>query len=164
MTTLIHIRKAADAAVDNLSSCFPPLSMDYSLESIHEVEQYIKLRVAKKTLDVDEIISKKLQSELYALGCYVGEVMIKNSANWRWKVETIDELNVYNLTVISLTGERFMPIHEIMKIVLGLKGSLYKTVVSALYKNLKVEIDISFEEENLAKKKRWPRFLPFLYS
>lgn len=61
------------AAVKNVDN----VELDYSIESLRELDQIIE------QLRADGTTSEQIGETLYAFGCYVGEVLVRN-ASGRW--------------------------------------------------------------------------------
>lgn len=101
-----HAQMAVEAA-QNISQ----LNLDYSPESLAQVDQIID------SLRADGISPLQVGESLFAFGCYVGEVFVRqNQAKWRLAAETVmKETSGFPLVVEVVPGKFCNPIGKVFK-------------------------------------------------
>jgi hypothetical protein len=86
------------------------LELDYSVESLATVESLLE-RMRSEHVAIDD----KVGETLWCLGCYVGEVFVRN-ANAEWKDDELPEVARSTGTVWLACGEAWVnPIGKVVK-------------------------------------------------
>ncbi len=90
------------------------IDLDYSIESVKFIDQFIEENSSDGSPKENSKLSDKLGYKLFAMSSYIGEVIIKNSTNSKWKTDDNDKAGELNIAVEIGDGIVF-PGQKIMK-------------------------------------------------
>jgi hypothetical protein len=87
---------------------------DFSVASLKEVDRFIQDAAPNGEPKPGGLLSKDFGNRVFALGCYVGEV-IRRSVGGEWKGNDDDPMAEINLELHLKDGSTIWPIQRIMK-------------------------------------------------
>lgn len=112
VTIIEDARKAADWLVEAMGSS--GYWLDYSLFSLRNIDNFFD-KYSQQGRAVDGgLLSQDLGARLFAIGSYVGEVMVRKGPSV-WKADERDPESETGLTVVLPDGSECWPIQRVMK-------------------------------------------------
>lgn len=113
MATLIEdAREAAAWVADALASS--GYEADYSLESLRELDRFFDDHAPNGHAVPGGLLSENLGSRLFALGSYVGEVVIR-AYGGEWRANDNDPEGELTIAVVLPSGTTMWPIQRVMR-------------------------------------------------
>jgi hypothetical protein len=113
MGTLVEdAREAADWVAGALASS--GYEADFSLESLREIDRFFDDHAPGGEAVPDGLLSENLGRRLFALGAYVGEVVLRQQGG-RWEADDEDPEGEINLRVVLPGGAVLWPVQRVMK-------------------------------------------------
>lgn len=87
---------------------------DFSLNSLHEVDRFFEDQAEGGKPKQGGLLAEAFGSRMFALGSYVGTVLIKESSG-TWKTDDNDPEGELNITIVSSSGLEAWPVQRVMK-------------------------------------------------
>jgi hypothetical protein len=87
---------------------------DFSIESLKEVDRFIEDQAPNGEPRPDWLLANNPGSRLFALGAYVGEVVLRAKAG-TWEGNDKDPQAEINLSIVLEDGTRAWPVQRVMK-------------------------------------------------
>jgi len=85
---------------------FPQLNLDYSLESLNDLEEYITLNtISEGKFKKGSFFAKDTELNIFSYGCYSGEVIRRKNKDIRW--DLLMNENVVSFSLINSTKDNF---------------------------------------------------------
>jgi hypothetical protein len=107
-------KTGAEWAADALRSS--GYAADFSPRSLWEVDRFFAEQMARAgRARPDGLLAEQRGQKLFALGAYVGEVIRRNAAGWRWVPARGDPDNELGLRLVHERGSEIWPIQRAVK-------------------------------------------------
>jgi hypothetical protein len=87
---------------------------DFSLESLREIDRFFDEHCKEGRAVPGGLLSAELGSRIFALGSYVGEVIIR-AYGGKWQTADDDPEGELNIKVVLLSGAIIWPVQRVMK-------------------------------------------------
>lgn len=110
---LIDLKKGAEWTV----TAFKELgkNLDYSVDSLLFVEELLSEQFEKGQPKKGGLFESGLGGKLFAIGAYLGEVIIRNSDNVQWKPDANDPDNDFLVMITTQSGAIIWPQQKLFK-------------------------------------------------
>lgn len=133
--------------------------LDYSIESVKIIDNFLDEQIVDGKPKEGGVLFNSYGSKVFAIGCYIGDTIIKNTRAVKWEYDEQDEQVEINIRLVSVNGTNLWPVQRVMKrIKNGREDELYAYVFLAVNDYLKYDGDIpsDFSIENVqASKPKW---------
>jgi hypothetical protein len=113
MATLVQDAKKAAAWIGNALTS-SGYKADFSLESLREVDRFFDEHSQGGEAVPGGLLSEQLGARMFALGSYVGEVIIR-AYGGRWRADDNDPDGELNVEVVLPRGAVIWPVQRVMK-------------------------------------------------
>jgi len=116
MITEANVVKDAKTSADWISGALKGSGYraDFSIESLKEIDRLFDEQTSKGAAKPGGLLSKDLGARLFALGAYVGEVIVRNGGG-TWQGDDKDPQAEINIAVRLGTGALIWPVQRVMK-------------------------------------------------
>lgn len=105
-------RKAADWIAEALRSS--GYEADFSLDSLRRIDDFFAEQSENGQAVEEGLLAEQLGSRLFALGSYVGEVLIR-AYGGQWQADDNDPQGEINIAVVLPSGAILWPVQRVMK-------------------------------------------------
>ena len=105
-------RKAAAWVATALSNS--GYEADFTLESLRRIDDFFEEHSQNGQAVEDGLLAEQLGSRLFALGSYVGEVLIR-AYGGQWQADDNDPNGEINIAVVLPKGTMLWPVQRVMK-------------------------------------------------
>lgn len=113
MATLVEdARKAANWVATALTSSGYPA--DFSVESLRNIDRFFDEHSQNGEAVPNGLLAEQLGSRIFALGAYVGEVLIR-AYGGQWRADDNNPEGEYMMEVVFPDGSVVWPIQRVMK-------------------------------------------------
>lgn len=103
--------------------------LDYSVESVKLVDALIDEQFIDGKPKAGGLFITGYGSKVFAIGCYVGDTIIKNTPAMKWVTDDDDKEGEINVQLLSASGAILFPVQKAMKrISNGYEDNLYAYV------------------------------------
>lgn len=124
------------------------ITLDYSMDSVKYIDAVLEKEFIEGKPRPNGLFVDNLGGKLFAIGAYVGEVIVKNANNSFWKVNNDDPHGEINATIVGDTGWEVWPMQRVMKRIQNGSEDALGAYVQVLLK------DYLNKSENI-KKPKW---------
>jgi hypothetical protein len=111
-TLIVDARKAAAWIGQALTSS--GYKADFSLESLREIDRFFDEHSQEGEAVPGGLLSEQLGSRVFALGSYVGEVIVR-AYDGQWRADDKDPEGELNIEVVLPSGAIIWPVQRVMK-------------------------------------------------
>jgi hypothetical protein len=87
---------------------------DFSIESLREIDRFFDEHAQNGQAIPGGLLSEQLGSRIFAIGSYVGEVIIR-AYNGKWQVDDNDPEAEMNIAVVLASGAIMWPVQRVVK-------------------------------------------------
>lgn len=87
---------------------------DFSLESLRDIDRFFDEHSRNGEAVPAGLLSANLGQRLFALGAYVGEVLLRHYGG-RWEADDGDPEGEINLRIVHASGAVLWPVQRVMK-------------------------------------------------
>ena len=90
-------------------------NLDYSVQSVEHIENLFEQQFKNgKPID-NGLFANGLGGKLFSIASYIGEVIIRNTANTNWEFDPKDPENDFKMMIASNNGSRIWPMQKLGK-------------------------------------------------
>lgn len=113
-TLLSDIKKSTDWIIEALNSS--GYTVDMSIDSLKEVDRFFDEQMDDSVHSPIRggLLSKKMGQRLFAIGSFIGEVIIKEYGG-KWITDDNDKYGEINIAVKTSNGSIIWPVQRVMK-------------------------------------------------
>ena len=130
---------------------------DFSLNSLNEVDRFFTEQAENGKPKQGGLLAEDFGSRMFALGSYVGTVLIKESSG-TWKTDDNDPEGELNISIVSSSGLEAWPVQKVMKrFRYGVQDSIFHYGCAFLdHSGISIEkSSMKSEIESINKKPGW---------
>jgi len=89
--------------------------LDYSIQSIKQLDNFIEKNSENGKAKDSSKLSSDLGYKLFAIGSYVGQVIIKGSSGSKWVTDDSDPNGEVNIEIQMKDGTKMWPVQRVLK-------------------------------------------------
>ncbi len=90
------------------------IDLDFSVESMQHIERLIDEQFHEGRAVPDGFFADQLGAKVFAIGSYLGEVIVQSVTGAEWKTDDSDPRGEINIQVVA-NGTEIYPVHRIIK-------------------------------------------------
>jgi len=138
MTDLIQdLKNGSEWTVTSLNQL--GINLDYSIDSLKLIENLLSEQFESGQPKKGGLFESEVGGKLFAIGAYLGEVIIRNSKNVHWKPDPKDLDNDFTVMIESLDGAIIWPQQKLFKRINDGDGDNIYFYASAVIKSFNEE-------------------------
>ena len=154
MGLLKEIKSANNALVAAVKEL--GLELDYSVEGVKLIEGAIEESFKDGEPVKNSFFEEDTIPKLFAVSCYLGEVIIRNTKATKWVVDENDPDSEENIQLLSANGNQMWPVHRMKaRIENGDVENLHHYVALAVKKTMKFKGEVPEDFFDKEEKPFW---------
>ncbi|MEC5145247.1 hypothetical protein [Chitinophaga sp. 212800010-3] len=131
--------------------------LDYSVESVKLIDDFLDHEIKHGQPIPGGLFTNQFGYKCFAIGAYIGEVVIRNSKAAKWQVDDKDKDGEINISIISANNIVIWPVQRVIKRIQNggedeLYAYIYTTVIDMRFEG---DIPEGFFPKKMEHGKSW---------